>query len=117
MLSLLRFLVFTFTAIAITGFVISLVFSNRHYISFSLFPLPWAVEMPLYILCAASLSFGIMIGVFTSFVNGFYLRARSSSAMKAYKKQIALMEIELRALRAKRVDWELSGDNVLPDAN
>jgi len=71
--------------------------SNRSRVSLTFFPLPFNVEMPLFLFAIVVLTLGIWLGWMIAHWGGFrYRRARKNA-----DKRVAALENELGGLRAR----------------
>ena len=84
------------TAAAVLVFVIFAV-DNRAISRLSLFPLPFEVDAPLFMVALAFLFFGIMIG----FSYGIASGAKAKRELKAEKQRGKALENQLEVLRSE----------------
>lgn len=71
--------------------------SNRESVSLGLWPLPFLVELPLYLLVLAALAFGFVFGQLTAWVAG----GRWRREVRRRRRYIAALERELNATQAQ----------------
>ena len=84
-----------FLVIAI--FLILFAVSNRETVSVGFWPLPFLVDVPLYLLCFLSLFIGALIGVAIAWMAGHRNRRESS----ARRRRIEALERELMATQSQ----------------
>lgn len=92
MFSLIRWLVL----LAFTVLLVSLAVVNRHLVVLSLYPIPYEIELPLYLF---SVIFFLM-GLLAASSSGFFLRLSRRRELRKSKKQIHALESELASLRS-----------------
>ena len=88
-----------FLAGIIAAAFITFAISNRAAVSLSLFPLPYSIELPLFLLAAASFALGIL-------ACGIALQARMFKHSRLYhaeKKRVMALENELEGLRSEQL--------------
>ena len=73
--------------------------SNRESVALGLWPVPFLVEIPLYVAMLAALAVGFVIGEFAAWIAG---RRRRREARRR-RRHIASLEGELRATQAHLV--------------
>lgn len=85
-------------AVAVAAVVLMLfAVSNRTAVSLGLWPLPFAAELPLYLLALCALLAGFLIGVIGGWLAG---RSRRAELRRA-RRRIAALERELAATQAQ----------------
>jgi lipopolysaccharide assembly protein A len=77
--------------------LILLAVSNRETVSFALWPLPFLVELPLYLVFFLSLLIGALIGVSAAWVAG----GRSRRELRVRRRRIEALERELAATQGQ----------------
>ena len=84
--------------VLIVAFVLALfAVSNRATVALGLWPVPFLVELPLYVAVLAALAIGFLIGEFAAWIAGH--RWRREARRRA--RRIAALETELRATQAQ----------------
>ena len=78
-------------------FLILFAVSNRDTVSVAFWPLPFLVDMPLYLLCVLSLVIGTLIGVATAWMAGHGRRRE----LRARRRRIEALERELTATQSQ----------------
>jgi len=78
--------------------------SNRESVSLALWPLPFVVDLPLYLLVLATLVFGFIFGEFASWIAARHWRRE----VRRRGRRIASLERELSATQAQLAP--LAGD-------
>ena len=78
-------------------FLILFAVSNRDTVSVAFWPLPFLVDMPLYLLCVLSLVIGTLIGVATAWMAGHGKRRE----LRARRRRIEALERELTATQSQ----------------
>ena len=73
--------------------------SNRDAVSLGFWPVPFLVEIPLYVAVLAALGVGFLIGEFAAWIGG--RRWRREARRRA--RRIASLEEELRATQAQLI--------------
>lgn len=74
--------------------------SNRQTVEIGLFPLPFTLETPLYLLVLAMLGAGVLCGAVLAWLSGHRARATARSASKnAQRLEKELAEVRAAALR------------------
>jgi lipopolysaccharide assembly protein A len=71
--------------------------SNREIVSLGLWPLPYAAEVPLYLLVLAALLLGTAIGVFVAWIRG----SRRRRELRECRRQNTALARELAATQAQ----------------
>ena len=84
---------FLVTAIVLILFAVS----NRDTVSVAFWPLPFLVDMPLYLLCVLSLVIGTLIGVATAWMAGHGKRRE----LRSRRRRIEALERELTATQSQ----------------
>ena len=72
--------------------------SNRFVISLALWPLPFAIDLPLYLLVFAALLMGFVMGVIAAWLGGRHRRRE----LRRSRRQIGALEGELATSQAQR---------------
>jgi lipopolysaccharide assembly protein A len=72
--------------------------SNRPMVSLGLWPLPFAVDLPLYLLVFAALLIGFVLGVIATWLGGRHRRRE----LRRSRRRIGTLEGELAASRRRR---------------
>jgi uncharacterized integral membrane protein len=85
-------LIVVIAAIVLAVFAIS----NRVNVALHLWPLPGAIELPLYLLILATLLLGFLVGQIVAWIAGRHWRRELRQA----NRRIAALETELGAARA-----------------
>ena len=86
--------------VLIVAFVLALfAVSNREMVSLGLWPVPFLVEIPLYVAVLAALAVGFLIGELAAWIAG--RRWRREARRRA--RRITSLEDELRATQAQLV--------------
>jgi uncharacterized integral membrane protein len=83
--------------------------SNRPDVSLALWPLPFAIVLPLYLLVFAALAFGFAAGAIAAWVGGRQRRRK----LRQCRRRIAALETELAATRSEARNRQ-SGPRPLP---
>jgi len=78
-------------------FLILFAVSNRDTVSVAFWPLPFLVDMPLYLLCVLSLVIGTLIGVATAWMAGHGKRRE----LRSRRRRIEALERELTATQSQ----------------
>ena len=71
--------------------------SNRETVAVGFWPLPFLVEVPLYLLCFLSLAIGALIGVAIAWMAGH----RTRRELRARRRRIDALERELMATQSQ----------------
>ena len=74
--------------------------SNREVVSLALWPLPFAVELPLYLAVLAALAIGLIAGAILTWLGGRHRRRKA----RRRGRRIAALERELAATQAQLAD-------------
>ena len=72
--------------------------SNREAVSVALWPLPAALELPLYIVVLGTLLIGFFAGQLVTWISGWRWRREARRS----RERIAMLERELEAARVER---------------
>ena len=80
-------------AIVLAAFAVS----NREPVALGFWPLPFLVDMPLYLLCVLSLVIGTLIGVATAWMAGHGKRRE----LRSRRRRIEALERELTATQSQ----------------
>lgn len=105
------------TALA-AGLLVPFAITNRASVSLGLWPLPFLLETPLYLLVLMTLLAGVLIGAAAVWLAGH----RSRRELRRQRRRAAALERELAATQAQlsdrlaRTDQRLPGDPVNPRA-
>ena len=83
--------------LAIAIFLILFAVSNRETVSVGFWPLPFLLDVPLYLLCFLSLVIGTLIGVATAWMAGHGKRR----VLKSRRRRIEALERELTATQSQ----------------
>jgi uncharacterized integral membrane protein len=75
--------------------VVMLSIDNRELVGFSLWPLPYAYQVPLYWIMLIALAFGIVLGGLASWVSGAATRAER----RRLRNKVSMLEQQERAKR------------------
>jgi uncharacterized integral membrane protein len=75
--------------------IVMLSIDNRELVGFSLWPLPYAYQVPLYWIMLAALALGIVLGGFASWVSGAATRAER----RRLRNKVGMLEQHERAKR------------------
>jgi uncharacterized integral membrane protein len=88
-----------YRAITLAGavFVILFAVSNRTTVSIALWPLPFLVDLPLYLLFFLSLLIGALIGVSVAWISG----RRRRRELQRHRRRIEALERELSATQSQ----------------
>ena len=86
--------------IVIAIFLILFAVSNRDTVSIGLWPLPFLVDVPLYMLSFLSLAIGALIGVATAWMAGH----RKRRELSVQRRRIGTLERELMATQSQLED-------------
>ena len=78
-------------------FLILFAVSNRETVSVGLWPLPFLADVPLYLLCFLTLSFGALIGVGAALIT----RGRDRRELRTRRRRIESLERELAATQSQ----------------
>ena len=76
--------------------------SNRESVALGLWPVPFLIEIPLYVAVLAALAIGFLIGEFAAWIAGSRWRREA----RRHARRIASLESELRATQAQLVGPE-----------
>lgn len=71
--------------------------SNRPMVSLALLPLPFAIDLPLYLLVFAALLIGFVLGVIATWLGGRHRRRE----LRRSRRRIGALEGELAASRRR----------------
>ena len=83
--------------LVIAIFLILFTVSNRETVSVGFWPLPFVVDVPLYLLCFLSLVIGTLIGVATAWMAGHGKRRE----LRSRRRRIEALERELTATQSQ----------------
>jgi uncharacterized integral membrane protein len=79
--------------------------SNRESVSLALWPLPFLVDLPLYLLCFASVVAGGLIGLFAAWVAG----RRGRRELRLRRRRIESLERELAVTQSQLPESDAPG--------
>jgi putative membrane protein len=88
-------LVLPLAAVAVTFAVM-----NRTHVALDLWPLPWRIEAPAFLILLGSLTVGLLIGLLLALFTGGARRRRTRQYVQANERQA----IEIRELRRQLAD-------------
>ncbi len=91
-----------YQAVILIGAIFLILFavSNRETVSLALWPLPFLIDLPLYLLFFLSLLIGILIGVSAAWIAGH----RDRSELRHRRRRIEALERELAATQSRLKD-------------
>ena len=93
------------------GFVLVLfALSNRETVSLTLWPLPFLVDLPLYLVFFLSLLLGFLIGASTAWIAGSRVRRE----LRRRRRRIEALERELAATQAELENPPVPATTALP---
>jgi uncharacterized integral membrane protein len=72
--------------------------SNRAVVSLALWPLPFAIDLPLYLLVFAALLMGFVVGAITAWLGGRHRRRE----LRRSRRRIGALEGEVAASQPRR---------------
>lgn len=87
-------------AIPLTLIAVSFAVSNREAVTLEIWPVPYVLDMPLYLVGLGGLLLGFLSGGFISWISAGRARSRARQAERRVKEQ----DRELRDLRAQLLD-------------
>jgi uncharacterized integral membrane protein len=87
-----------FLVALVTVIFLAFAVSNREVVNLSLFPFPYAADLPVFLLTIASFAFGVIIGGITI----SFKHAKTRREAKAEHKRIDALENEINALKSER---------------
>lgn len=87
-------------AIPLTLIAVSFAVSNREAVTLEIWPVPYVLDMPLYLVGLGGLLLGFLSGGFISWISAGRTRSRARQAERRVKEQ----DRELRDLRAQLLD-------------
>lgn len=92
--------------------------SNRQLVTVELWPFPWTVDLPLYLLSLGTLAVGIVIGALFAWTSGSHKRAQTRSEKRHQEIRIRDLERENAALKedVERLTREADAPKSLPAA-
>lgn len=79
-------------ALAIVIFAVA----NRHDVRLEFWPLPWAVDLPVYLVVLGVLAKGLVLGIVAAWLSGHRTRRRA----REQKRRAESLERQLRAAEA-----------------
>jgi putative membrane protein len=99
-------------AVVLTGWSILVLFaiSNRETVSLTLWPLPFLVDLPLYLVFFLSLLLGFLIGATTAWIAGSRVRRE----LRRRRRRIEALERELAATQAELENRPVPATTALP---
>ena len=92
------------------GLLIPFALSNREHISLGLWPLPFLVDLPLYLLVLSLLLAGFIIGAVATWVAGRHIRRE----LRRRRRRVEALERELVAVRSRLDDEAATGRSGVP---
>lgn len=90
-------IVYRAVILVVAAFLILFAVSNREAVSLAFWPLPFLVDLPLYLLFFLSLLTGALIGAFGTWVSGH----RGRRELQHRRRRIEALERELAATQAQ----------------
>jgi len=84
--------------------------SNRPVVSLALWPLPFAIDLPLYLLVFAALLIGFVVGAVAAWLGGRHRRRE----LRRSRRRIGALEGELAASRPQFGNGALSAGPAMP---
>jgi uncharacterized integral membrane protein len=92
--------------------------SNRQMVTVELWPFPWTVDLPLYLLSLGTLAVGIVIGAVFAWTSGSHKRAQTRSQKRHQDIRIRTLERENEQLKTdnERLAVEADPQKSLPAA-
>jgi putative membrane protein len=101
-----------YLAVFLAGAVFLVLFavSNREMVSLALWPLPFILELPLYLLFFLSLLIGALVGVLAGWIGG----RRNRRELRRRRRRIEALERELTATQAQLASGQDTPQAVLP---
>ncbi len=81
--------------------VVAIVFAvaNRDAVTVELWPFPWTVTLPLYLLSLGTLAVGVLIGAMFAWASGSHRRAQTRREKKDQNRKIQALERENATLK------------------
>ena len=92
------------------GLLIPFALSNREHISLGLWPLPFLVDLPLYLLVLSLLLAGFIIGAVVTWIAGWHIRRE----LRRRRRRVEALERELVAVRSRLDDEAATGRSGVP---
>lgn len=83
-------------AIPVALLIVVFAVANRHEVRLDLWPLPWAMDLPVYLAVLGALAKGIVIGAVAMWLSGF--RARRNA--REQRRRAESLDRQLRALQS-----------------
>ena len=83
---------------AAAAFCAAFAISNRPVVSLALWPLPFAIDLPLYVLVFVALLIGFVMGVITAWLGGRHRRRE----LRRSRRRIGALEGELAGSQPRR---------------
>jgi lipopolysaccharide assembly protein A len=101
-----------YSAVFFAGAVFLVLFavSNRETVSLALWPLPFILELPLYLLFFLSLLIGALVGVSAGWIGG----RRNRRELRRRRRRIDALERELTATQAQLANRQDTPQAALP---
>ena len=84
--------------------------SNRASVPLALWPLPFAVDLPAYLLVSAALLVGFIVGTIIAWIGGHRVRRE----LRRRRRRIAALERQLAATQSRFENSEQSERSALP---
>jgi lipopolysaccharide assembly protein A len=79
--------------------------SNRAIVSLGLWPLPFVVDLPLYLLALSLSLAGFVVGAATAWIGG----RRARRELRGRRRRVKALELELKAARSQQGDQTTKG--------
>ncbi len=99
MTGLLLTIIRLFLFLVLAGFITSFITSNHSVVSVELFPLPYALDMPLYAFGLGMLLLGLIAGGMIAGASALATSLHARTEKHAINKQLKAKENELKALQ------------------
>jgi len=96
--------------LAAAVFLMLFAVSNRASVSLALWPLPFAIELPAYLLVSAALLAGFVVGAIVAWIGGYRLRRE----LWRRNRRIAALERQLAATQSRLENDDKSTRSALP---
>ncbi|MBM3597960.1 MAG: LapA family protein [Alphaproteobacteria bacterium] len=93
-------LLFTMVMLPVTLAVVDFAVSNREPVALQMWPLPYAVELPVYMVALGMLLAGFVLGAFVAWATGLGARRRARADARE--------QIRARAAEAESLERELA---------
>jgi lipopolysaccharide assembly protein A len=98
--------------LVVAVFLVLFAVSNRETVSVGLWPLPFLADVPVYLLCFLTLSFGALIGVGAALIT----RGRDRRELRTRRRRIESLERELAATQSRLDNHSAPANALLPAA-